>query len=475
MRTAYAFLALGFSVAVAACSSDAPQGSASPKAPAANGSRCTAAADCQSGFCNTNIQECQSRNGLFGVCSNDAQCAVGVCSDTKNGRMCTRACTADADCPGGYCFEGKTCLPPCTNSPTGLFCTSDGRLVPCSDPRAAGASCTVCGCPGGQICQSSTCVADPREQLALADTRIESVSLIDGFVYWSGRKAAGGYSTDLDFTLNEIPSSGGTPRAVVTVKNQLVEAVATDADAYYLRIWAKTDPACCNVWDGSVHRLARGSTTPTAFASAGVNDDLALLAQTPTALYFQYGGGLLERYDTQGTGHWSSNFYGSATGGVAEGELVRLVSRPTTSSPKPTAWTLSRADGLVQGATLPDLCVSFARDTARGRWLAMCGKEPFDVVALTDAGVATTLAAGVARNYHYFVAPEPKVHGTSLYWTEWDLTAPKAIRALDLDTKATRTLRLQDGDSVFALDDAYAYFTNGIGIYRMALSRATSP
>jgi hypothetical protein len=436
--------------------------------------------DCASGICDRLQHQCISPKGLLDACEANEECASGSCLKMAEGSACSHECTADADCEDGYCWH-SVCSAPCTASADYEVCV-DGRLLPCSDPKAAAADCNICGCSGGKICQASQCVTNPREHLATANVPIENISLINGYIYWSGRQPAGAYSTDQTFVAMELPSSGGVAQLLGTLPNQRMDVVATDADAYYFQVWAKTDPTCCNVWQGDIYRVARGTTTMTLLASAQLNDPFLLIGQTPTALYFQIEGstgpGSLQRNDLPGGSgalNWFSNINAYARQGWSEGEIVRFVGYPSTSSGSPTFYSLDRTTGLTQGATIPNLCVQVTRDTVHGRWLGICGTEPWDVTVVTEAGTVTPIAKGTVRGFKWYDSFHPQVHGNTLYWLDSDVVTYTRIRGVDLTTRATKTIELQATDDVFGMDDGYVYFANNTEILRTALSSATTP
>ena len=346
--------------------------------------------------------------------------------------------------------------------------------MPCSEPQAQLANCKWCSCPAGLVCMSGTCATDPRTVIATSEQKIESrILLDDGYVYWTTRAPAGGYTNDVTFSINRVPKSGGTSNVVFALDNSQIDMVAYDSSAHYIKVWRNTDTTSGNAWDAIIARIAYGATAYTLLID-NFNTSVApdLLAQTSSTLYFE---NWFYQSDTNwlvgvdppgGTGapQWTQQVTGKVGHATVEGDVVRLVFGPFNG--KLSLYSLSRNTGLVKGATLPEQCYGIVRDSIEHDWIGVCGSVPLDVVRFSDSGAMQTIATGIVD------ATSLTLRGTELYWRE---SKTRNIRSFDLQTKQTKTIPLQKEDVVFAYDDAYVYYVNSTQILRTAFATASSP
>lgn len=170
---------------------DVPHDPGQPDTPVGN---CTPPCDYQEGkYCDPADRQCKKL--ACGHCLRDADCDVGqVCAghlfrDGSRGNVCTRVCTDDEDCAGGWaCGDGtpRTCVPM-------ALCPADcgtgaGAL---GDPCSQGGSNATCGqCADTLTCIGTAPVAAnacdfPRDCIARGVDRLLYPDCVDGRCGWS--------------------------------------------------------------------------------------------------------------------------------------------------------------------------------------------------------------------------------------------------------------------------------------------------
>jgi hypothetical protein len=106
---------------------------------------------------------------LYGACANsDLDCASGNCAAYVGLNACTNGCSQDADCVGansekGQCREvpvsygeaEKLCVRPCDADLKWKWQCKDGEYLFC-DIADSGASCKVCDCAEGSVCDADS-------------------------------------------------------------------------------------------------------------------------------------------------------------------------------------------------------------------------------------------------------------------------------------------------------------------------------
>jgi hypothetical protein len=110
-------------------------------------------------------------------CTEDTECASGVCEYAGGPRECATPCEDESECPGSLACSrthrslGTYCLPLCLrdeaqDSSDAPFACVEGAYVDCEDVPETGTHCTACGCERGAYCtelNDCTPVADVGE------------------------------------------------------------------------------------------------------------------------------------------------------------------------------------------------------------------------------------------------------------------------------------------------------------------------
>ncbi|AKU95723.1 Tryptophan synthase alpha chain [Labilithrix luteola] len=126
----------------------------------ANDHGCTTSDDCQSGFCE-NGTTCKPR--LSGTtCTDNAQCASGVCGVNGTGNCCNSACIVGGTCGATSCDSSGACVYPSGTTSCGAPRCTDGQLTPAGTCNGAGTcgAAAPASCPNGLKCASATaCLA----------------------------------------------------------------------------------------------------------------------------------------------------------------------------------------------------------------------------------------------------------------------------------------------------------------------------
>jgi hypothetical protein len=330
------------------------------------------------------------------------------------------------------------------------------------------------GGTSGTTPDAGTGLVGPGYLYAYQDTDINNprnpILLSDGYIYVSVTNPPPMYSTTSTYSVIRFPKDGGFPETVVTAPES-IWLVAGDADSdYFIEAdsWA---------WSQSIQRMAIGESTLTTVATShDVNGFYASLARTSDWLFLSLedssypGSSTVQGIPMTASGTaWDRSVSGQVLWARSDGTNAVTVVESTTSGSGFQALEVTPSSASTIGP-FPDQCVYVIPSPVDSGWIAFCGTTaPYDVVKLTpDRNVDTVLLKASAQDYSH-----PLTFGTRVYWfNAYDTTDALAFYDLADGTTANVSIGTQ---SVFAVDDSYAYLSASDGIRRRPLPAAHAP